>query len=108
MQILIGYACLAAALICAAIAWGEYCWRLALVSVVLIAVGGLCLSAPARAQGTPPCAVQVVIDLSTYEGAKHYENLCLSSPASYGDGLLMIEAVGVGDGIFKSGFEVWP
>ena len=52
-----------------------------------------------------PCAVQVVIDLTTYEGPKHYQNFCLSEPALYGNGLLSVEAVSMGDGIFKNGFD---
>jgi hypothetical protein len=54
------------------------------------------------------CAVQVVIDLQTYDGPKHYENFCLSLPAMYGDGLLSIEAVGIGDKLFHGDFELWP
>jgi hypothetical protein len=54
------------------------------------------------------CAVQVVIDLQTYDGPKHYENFCLSQPAMYGDGLLSIEAVSLGDGIFRDGFDTPP
>jgi len=55
-----------------------------------------------------PCAVQVVIDLTTYEGPKHYQNFCLSEPALYGNGLLSVEAVGIGDKLFHGDFEVWP
>ena len=51
------------------------------------------------------CAVQVVIDLQTYDGPQHFENLCLSQPAMYGDGLLSVEAVSMGDGLFKDGFD---
>lgn len=53
----------------------------------------------------PACAVQVVIDLQTYGGPKHFENFCLTSPAMYGDGLLSIEAISAGDGIFANGFD---
>ena len=65
---------------------------------------GLAIAAPA----TDPCAVQVVIDLHTYDGPKHYENFCLSQPAMYGNGLLSVEAVSLADGIFRDGFDPTP
>ena len=56
----------------------------------------------------PQTCVQVMIDLQTYDGPKHYENFCLSEPAMYGNGLLSVEAVSLADGIFRDGFDPTP
>lgn len=105
MSEVIGFACLATALAFFWAAWFDYSWRMVAASIVLIIVGGLCLASPSHAQGAPPCTVRVVLDLTTYDGPKHYDDLCLSLPATYGDGLLMIEAVGIGDKLFHGDFE---
>lgn len=72
--------------------------------IVPILLAALLLAIPAVA-GTPNCPVQVSIDLDTYNGAVHYENICLTLPAMYSNGLLSIEGVELGDGIFKDGFD---
>lgn len=74
----------------------------------LIASATLLAVLPSSQPEAQTCAVQVVIDLQTYDGPKHYDNLCLSLPAMYGNGLLSIEAVSMGNGIFKSGFDPLP
>lgn len=76
------------------------------VALLIALLPGAIAAQPAPAPDAPqPCAVQVVIDLQTYEGPKHFENFCLSLPAMYGNGLLSVEATGMGDGIFKDGFD---
>lgn len=110
---IIGYTFLTAALIAFALAWAEYCWRLGLASILLIAVGGMCLAAPANAQQVdaiePECAVLVNFTLHTYDGPIVIQDVCLAAPVIYGDGLLTIEAREFfGDEIFHGDFEVWP
>lgn len=76
------------------------------IAAILLAI---LIIVPASGQNTPqPCAVQVVIDLQTYDGPKHYQNFCLSQPVMYGDGLLSIVAISLGDGLFRDGFDTPP
>lgn len=105
MQTIIGVTCLIASAFCLFAAWHDYSWRYAIACIVFLLIGAICIPGPVRAEGNPPCTVQVVLDLTTYGGPKHYDNLCLSLPATYGDGLLMIEAVGIGDELFHGDFE---
>ena len=105
MQTIIGFTCLIASAFCLWAAWHDYSWRYAIACIVFLLIGAICIPGPVRAEGNPPCAVQVVIDLSTYDGPKHFQDLCLSQPALYGDGLLSVEARSMGDGLFRDGFD---
>ena len=57
--------------------------------------------------GSDPACVAVDFTLHAYSGPIHVDNACLTSFAHAGDSMV-IEARDMGDGIFKSGFEVWP
>ena len=66
-------------------------------------------SAPiAPAQIEPECPVLVDFTLHSSIGPIRIQNACLTAH-SYADGLLVIEARDfLSQGIFKSGFEIWP
>ena len=57
--------------------------------------------------GSDPACVAVDFTLHGSIGPIHITNACLTSFAHTGDSMV-IEARDMGDGIFKSGFEVWP
>ena len=110
---IIGYACLSAAMAFFALAWVDHCWRMGLASIVLAAVGALLLVTPANAQEVheiePYCAVLVKFTLHSSGGPIVIEDVCLSAPVIYADGLLTIETREfLGDDIFHGNFEVWP
>lgn len=113
MSEVIGFACLATALAFFWAAWFDYSWRMVIASIVLIIVGGLCLAAPAHGQQIdaiePDCKVQVKFTLHAYTGPIVIQDVCLSAPVVYADGLLTIETRDyLTDGIFHGDFEVLP
>lgn len=54
------------------------------------------------------CAVSVKFTLHTSTGPVVIDNACLSAPATYTNGVLTIEVVDFGDGIFRDGFDTPP
>ena len=55
-----------------------------------------------------PCAVAVHVRLHSYDGLVEIDNACLSAPAAYGNGALVIEAIDFGDRVFRGNMEIWP
>lgn len=75
-----------------------------LTILATLAVGALLLLP--FAPEAQPC-VAVDFTLHAYSGQIHITDACLTAFTHAGDSMV-IEARDMGDGIFKSGFEVWP
>ena len=75
-----------------------------LTILATLAVGALLLL-PFAPEAQPCVAVDFTLRSSI--GPIHITNACLTAFTHAGDSMV-IEARDLGDGIFKSGFEVWP
>ncbi len=75
-----------------------------LTILATLAVGALLLL-PFAPEAQPCVAVEFT--LHAYSGPIHITDACLTAFTHTGDSMV-IEARDMGDGIFKSGFEIWP
>ena len=77
-------------------------------TITRLLIGSIALTALAfTPTGSDPACVAVDFTLHSSIGPIHITNACLTAFTHTGD-LMVIEARDMGDGIFKSGFEVWP
>lgn len=77
-------------------------------TITRLLIGSIALTALASVPtGSDPACVEVEFTLHAYSGPIHVDNACLTAFTHAGDSMV-IEARDIGDGIFKSGFEIWP
>jgi hypothetical protein len=53
----------------------------------------------------PVCAVEVDIVYHSYTGPQYIQGVCLSEPAVYANGILVLDIIDNGDSIFANGFD---
>lgn len=75
----------------------------------ILTLATLFTAALAFAQVTEPnapvCAVQVDIVIHSYEGPIHIEDVCLSQPAVYSNGVLVLDLIDDSSSVFRNGFD---
>ena len=77
-------------------------------TITRLLIAAIALTAMASVPtGSDPACVEVEFTLHSSIGPIHITNACLTSFAHTGDSMVIV-ARDMGDGIFKSGFEVWP
>lgn len=53
----------------------------------------------------PVCAVEVDIVYHAYTGPQYIQGVCLSEPAVYANGILVLDIIDSGDSVFSNGFD---
>lgn len=77
-------------------------------TITRLLIGSIALTALAfTPTGSDPACVEVEFTLHSSIGPIHVDDACLTAFTHAGDSMV-IEARDMGDGIFKSGFEIWP
>jgi hypothetical protein len=57
------------------------------------------------APNAPVCAVEVDIVYHSYTGPQYIQGVCLSEPAVYANGILVLDIIDNGDSVFSNGFD---